>query len=159
MKVVAALALLAPLIGSPASALDRCSAQEISQDRSNRRCDDLGFRRTVAAEPSGMPVTRWARAMQAHEALVVKAVQIGDLAELQRQAAELRARSNDPTTWPDDDKWTVARIYCATTAQELANFVDDKLKRTARGEIAAEASLKAYREAGVKCRRGIAKLK
>ncbi|MGO4286894.1 hypothetical protein [Bosea sp. TAB14] len=104
-------------------------------------------------------VSAWAKAMQRHEQLVAKAAQISDVAELRRQSVELRARSAEPSSWPDEDRWTLARVYCATMAQELANFVDDKLKGTARGELAADASLKAYRNAGPNCKRGIQKLK
>lgn len=146
------------LLPAPVPALERCSSQEIKQDPKNKRCDDLGFR-VVRAEPHGLNVAEWARAMKLHEQLVVKAVQLGDVPELRRQATELRTRSSDPSSWPEDDRWTMARVYCATMAQELANFVDDKLKGTARGEVAAEASLKAYGQAGPLCRRGITKLK
>lgn len=104
-------------------------------------------------------VAAWAKAMQRHEQLIVKAIKISDIDELRRQAVELRKRSNEPSSWPDEDQWNLARVYCATMAQELANFVDDKLKGTARGEVAADASMKAYREAGPNCKRGIQKLK
>jgi hypothetical protein len=154
--ILAALATLATAV--PVFALERCSTQEIRRDSNNKRCDDLGFRR-VLADPQGLDVVAWARAMKLHEQLVVKAIQITDVDELRRQAIELRSRSSDPSSWPDEDQWTLARVSCATMAQELANFVDDKLKGTARGEVAAEASLKAYRAAGPDCRRGIQKLK
>lgn len=114
---------------------------------------------SVSASASSLNVGDWARAMQRHEQLVSKAVQVRDVDELKRQSIELRARSSDPSSWPDGDKWTLARIYCATMAQELANFVDDKLKGTARGEVSAEASFKAYRQAGPMCKKGLAKVK
>lgn len=101
----------------------------------------------------------WSRAMQQHERLVLKAAQVRDASELKRQVIELRGRSGEPASWPDNDKWNLARVYCATMAQELANFADDKLKGSARGEIAAEASMKAYRDAGSSCKRGLAKAK
>lgn len=114
---------------------------------------------SVRAQEAGSTVATWAKAMQRHEQLVSKAIQIRDSAELRRQVIELRARSAESTSWPDEDRWNLARIYCATMAQELANFADDKLKGTARGEVAAEASFKAYRDAGPNCKRGIQKLR
>lgn len=114
---------------------------------------------SIEAQASSTDVSGWARAMQRHEQLVKKAVQVSDIAELRRQVVELRQRSSDPLAWPDEDQWTLARTYCATMAQELANFVDDKLKGTARGELAAEASMKAYRAAGPMCKKGILKAK
>lgn len=158
MKITALALIATAAMTAPAAALDRCTPQEAKLDRNNARCDDLGFRRVTAA-PDGLDVSAWARAMQSHERLVAKAIQMQDIGELRRQAIELRARSSDPQSWPDTDKWNLARVYCSTTAQELANFVDDKLKSTARGEIAAEASYKAYQEAARTCKRGVQKLK
>ncbi|SFD73958.1 hypothetical protein SAMN05428997_1482 [Bosea sp. CRIB-10] len=112
----------------------------------------------ATAQDARLNVATWAKSMQRHEELVVKAIQIKDIDELRRQAVELRTRSAEPSNWPNEDRWTFARIYCTTMAQELANFVDDKLKRTARGEVAADASFKAYRDAGPNCKKGLQKV-
>ena len=118
------------------------------------------------AAPSARPATKlatgvptWLKAMTRHERLIAKALQIGDREEVQRQSYEVRSRIAEIDAWPKDDAWTYARIYCTTRAQELANFADDKLKGSSRGEIAAEDSMRAYRDGTKECAKGLAKLK
>lgn len=112
---------------------------------------------TVCAQAS--TAQSWEKAMKQSFRLIQKAVQVGDRQELIAQSLEVRRQLAEVSSWPDEDRWNFARVYCANMAQELANYADDKLKSSARGELAAEASFKAFRSAESNCKRGLIKVK
>ncbi|CAM5764597.1 hypothetical protein [Bosea minatitlanensis] len=156
-----AIAVALTLTGAGAvAAAERCTPEELKDDGhwSRRLCDARGFRQAVAVASSPGAIAgaeAWHRSLRQRETLINKALKLGDVSELKRQSIEIRRQMNDIDAWPQDDRWTVARVYCANTAQELSNFVEDKLKGSARGEVAAGVSLKAYRGADKECRRGL----
>lgn len=149
----------------PAAAAGKCSAGEVRAAVHWSMPCYGGIAAAGEAAPVPSPskaeigVPAWLKLMASHERLIAKAIQIGDRDEIQSQSHQTRERIADVLKWPDEGRWTYARVYCANRAQELANYVADRLNTTAPGEVSADASFRAYRAAGKECQRGLSRLR
>lgn len=173
MKRALALMVLVVISARGSVAAEQCSASDTKADehwasaicggtpRKTQPPDPAPTRTVELPAPTrkSVGVDEWKSKVDKSYKLIVKSLEVGDIDELKRQSVDLRRQSSELEWWPKADNWTLARVYCTTMALELANFADDKLKASARGEIASEASIKAYRAADSECKRGIRKLK